>query len=106
MKQRAFIFEAYANGDALPQSYQVYRKPAERLSSIPTPCQMYISSGCAFVLNVAIVGKSKKEWSNYINASKANIRNNYIQPLNDTINYVGYYAGDGFQTFLGCFDHK
>ena len=49
--------------------------------------------GCSFVMNVAIVERSKAQWFNYLNLTTEKIKNDYMGPINDTITYVAYYTG-------------
>lgn len=72
----------------------MYRDEAQKLSDIPEPCQIYLRDGCTFVLEVDIMERSKAQWGSYLNASAANIRDNYVAPINETINYISYFAGD------------
>jgi hypothetical protein len=94
MAQRQMLFDVYSNsGYSLPPTYEMYQNPAVKLSTIPMPCQLYITMGCSFVMNIAIVEKSKEQWVNFLNVTTDKIKNEYIGPINDTITYVAYYAG-------------
>jgi hypothetical protein len=90
--QRDLAFSVY-DGKALPSNYDMYAKPAARLSSIPLPCQMYASVGCSFVMNIQIAGKSKANWMQYINSTSQRIKNDYIKPLDDIVKSVAHYSG-------------
>lgn len=76
-----------------PEQYAGYRNPARRLESISEPCQLYITMGCAFVLNLRVVDQSRSSWSSYLNTSSASVMDNYIAPVNETINFVFHYTG-------------
>ncbi len=94
IEERQMLFAVYsASGLSLPPTYEMYQNPALKLSSIPMPCQLYITMGCSFVMNVAIVERSKAQWFNYLNLTTEKIKNDYMGPINDTITYVAYYTG-------------
>ena len=91
--QRDFVFQVY-DGNALPSTYDMYAKPAVKLTSIPMPCQMYASVGCSFVMNIQIASKSKANWMLYINSTSQKIKNDYMKPLDDIVKNVVYYTGN------------
>ena len=68
--QRTALYNFYYQQPlALPVNYDVYSRPAAKLSSIPLPCQTYVQVGCAFVKNVQVTLQSKADWAAYINRS-------------------------------------
>ena len=42
---------------------------------------------------VGVMERSKSQWGLYLNATTANIQNNYVEPINTTVNYLAYFAG-------------
>jgi hypothetical protein len=78
MEQRQMLFAVYsASGLSLPPTYEMYQNPAVKLSSIPMPCQLYITMGCSFVMNVAIIERSKAQWFSFLNVTTEKIKNDY-----------------------------
>ena len=54
---------------------------------------MYLQVGCSAVLDASVMKRSKEAWAAYINTSATHIRDDYVLPINDTINYLGSFAG-------------
>ena len=73
--------------------YQVMNQSALVYSSttVPSFCQIYESQGCVAVLSTAYQARSVAEWGQFVNTTR-DLINSYLTPLNDTINYVTYYA--------------
>ena len=78
----------------------MYGREAVEIRTIPQSCQLYLSSGCAFVLDAAVIEQSKTQWTAYLNTTAASIRDNYVVPINQTINYLAVYAGPRRVKFL------
>jgi hypothetical protein len=91
---RKILFDVYGStGRSLPPTFSMYDDPAAKLTSLPSPCQMYISSGCSFVMNMQITSKSKAQWTKYLNGTTEKIKNDYVGPISEAIRFVTHYTG-------------
>lgn len=70
----------------------MYFFKAEKLADIPSPCKWYASMGCAFVLNIQVVNKAKSSWANHLNTTSRKIKNEYMKPIDDSVQYIAHYT--------------
>jgi hypothetical protein len=91
--ERQQFLDLVSTANLIPEQHSVYRDHAQQLETISKPCQLYITMGCSFVLNLKIVGESSSSWTRYLNASAGRITKNYVSPVNKTMNFISHYTG-------------
>ena len=101
-KQRNDLYQlSKMQGDTSDVVYHVMNESAQPYSSTTVPefCQTYESEGCVAVLSALYQSRSTGEWVQFVNTTR-DLINSYLTPLNDTINYVTYYADE---RMMPCF---
>jgi hypothetical protein len=71
----------------------MYLDPAEKLAVIPEPCQLYISMGCSFVLNLQVSKRSREGWTKFVNVTAETIITDYVSPIDKSIGLITHYTG-------------
>jgi hypothetical protein len=95
-EERSKLFDLHSSIKSLPPKYAMYGDPAEKLATIPEPCQLYISMGCAFVLKLQELKQSRQGWTKFVNVTAEKIISEYVSPIDKSVGLIAHYTGADF----------
>ncbi len=90
---RKGFYEIFSIDPFLQSNYEMYNRPAVKLTAISANCQLYVQMGCAFVSKIDSSIHAKENWMKHLSINEDKIKSDYMQPIQEILEFVSEYTG-------------